>query len=113
METRAGSLELLFEKAEIYGKTTIELSKLRLLETATTVVSALIAKLSVVIMVAMFVLVLSVGVALMLGELLGKSFYGFFIVAAFYLLAGMALHFFLHRWIRKPVSEIIIKQALQ
>lgn len=113
METAANSIESLFEKAEAYGKTTYELSKLKLLETTTIVVSALIARLSVVIMISMFALVLSVGVAMYLGELLGKSYYGFFIVAAFYLVAGIVLHFFLHKLIKKPVSEIIIKQALQ
>jgi hypothetical protein len=64
-------------------------------------------------MISMFALVLNLGVALWLGELLGKSYYGFFIVAAFYLLAGLVLHFFLQRWIRKPISDLIITQALQ
>lgn len=113
METPSGPIESLFEKVETYGKTTYELSKLKLLETSTVVVSSLLARLSVVIMLSMFALVLSVAVALFLGEVLGKSYYGFLIVAAFYLLAGIVLHFFLHRWIKEPISEIIIKQALQ
>jgi hypothetical protein len=64
-------------------------------------------------MFAMFALVLNIGVALWLGELLGKNYYGFFIVAAFYLFTGMVLHFFLHNWIKKPVSNLIITQVLQ
>jgi hypothetical protein len=113
METTANLIESLFEKAETYGKTTYELSKLKLLETTTIVVSSLVARLSVIIMISMFVFVLSMAIALWLGELLDKSYYGFFIVAAFYLLAGIVLHFFLHKWIKKPITEIIIKQALQ
>ena len=113
METPARSIELLFEKAEIYGKTTYELSKLKLLETTTIVVSSVLARLSVTIMISMFVVVFSLGIALMLGEMLGKAYYGFFIVAGFYLFAGILLHFFLHKLIKKPVSELIIKQALQ
>jgi hypothetical protein len=113
METTANLIESLFEKAETYGKTTYELSKLKLLETTTMVVSSLVAKLSVIIMISMFVFVLSMAIALWLGELLGKFYYGFFIVAAFYLAAAFVLHFFLHKWIKKPITEIIIKQALQ
>ena len=113
METTANSIESLFEKAETYGKTTYELSKLKLLQTTTVVVSSLLARLSVVIMVSMFALILSIGVSMYLGELLGKVYYGFFLVAAFYLLSGLVLHFFLHKWIKEPISEIIIKQALQ
>lgn len=113
METTASSMEALFEKAEAYGKTTYELTKLKLLETTTIAVSALVARLSVIIMITMFTLVLSIGIAFLLGDALGKSFYGFAIVAVFYLITGIVLHFFLYKWIKKPVSEIIIKQVLQ
>lgn len=113
METPADSIESLFERAETYGRTTYELSKLKLLETTNVVVTSLIARLSTILMVAMFSFVLSIAVALWLGDLLGKAYYGFFIVAGFYLLAGIVLHFFLHRWVKTPISELVIKQALQ
>ena len=113
METPADSIESLFERAETYGRTTYELSKLKLLETTNIVVTSLIARLSTILMVAMFSFVLSIAVALWLGDLLGKAYYGFFIVAGFYLLAGIILHFSLHRWVKTPISELIIKQALQ
>jgi hypothetical protein len=113
METPGDSIELLFLRAEAYAKTTYELSKLKLLETTNIVVTSVIARLSVIMMISMFSFVLSIAVALWLGDILGKSYYGFFIVAGFYLIAGIFLHFFLHRWVKKPISELIIKQALQ
>lgn len=113
METPANSIEALFERVEAYAQTTIELTKLKALETTNTIVTSLVARMGVVIMISLFVLVLNIGIALVLGDLLGKSYYGFFIVAAFYLIAGIVLHFFLHRWIKKPISELIIVQALQ
>jgi phosphoglycerol transferase MdoB-like AlkP superfamily enzyme len=113
MDTPANSIELLFERAEAYARTTFELSKLKLLETTNIVVTSVIARLSTILMIAMFSFVLSIAIALWLGDLLGKSYYGFFIVAGFYLIAGVVLHLFLHRWVKKPISELIIKQALQ
>ncbi|HEY6503715.1 MAG TPA: hypothetical protein VIZ28_07075 [Chitinophagaceae bacterium] len=113
MESPASLIESLFEKAEAYGKTTIELTKLRALETTTIVATSLVWRLSVIITIALFILVLTIGIALLLGDLLGKSYYGFFIVAAFYLVAGIVLYYFLHKWIQKPVSDLIIKQVLQ
>jgi hypothetical protein len=113
METPVASIESLIERVEAYGKTTYELSKLKLLQTTINVVNTLVPRLSVIIMISLFALVLNIGIALFLGELLGKSYYGFFIVAGFYLVAGIILHFFLHKWIQKPISEIIIKQSLQ
>lgn len=113
METPRDLLEELYERGEAYTKTTIELAKLKSLETTTHVVTSLVSKMSVILMLLLFGLVLNIGIALMLGEFLGKSYYGFFIVAAFYLVTALVLHFFLLRWIKKPVSELIIVQALQ
>jgi membrane-bound ClpP family serine protease len=113
METPVSSIESLYERVEAYVKTTIELSKLKLLESTTKIASSLLARLGVIVMVSLFALLLTIGIALFIGELLGKSYYGFFIVAAFYLVAAIVLHFFLQKWIKKPVSELIIKQALK
>ena len=113
MENPASQLESLFEKAESFGLTTYELSKLKALETATKVVTPMVSGLAVIAMVAIFILLLSTGVAFWLGGLLGQIYYGFFIVAAFYLLVSFVLHFFLQKWIKKPLSDSIISQALQ
>ena len=113
METPVNSIEVLFEKAEIFSKTTIELSKLKVLEATTRVVTSLVSRMSVIIMLSLFALVFNIGIALLIGELMGKIYFGFFIVAAFYLLAGLVLHLFLYKWIKKPLGDLIIKQALQ
>lgn len=113
METPASLIESLAERIEAYGKTTIELSKLKLVEIATVMVTSIAARLGVILIVSLFSLVLTIGIALFLGEFLGKAYYGFFIVAGFYLLVGIVLHFFLHKWLKKPISEFIINQALK
>ncbi|MBN2172986.1 MAG: hypothetical protein JW731_02560 [Bacteroidales bacterium] len=113
METPLTSIEDLFEPVEAYVKTTIELSKLKILDSATIVVTSILARIGVISVISMFILVLSTGIALWLGEILGKVYYGFFIIAGFYLLAGIVFHFFLRNWIKGPISEIIIKQVLK
>ena len=113
MESATSKVELLFERTEDYTKTTFELAKLKALETTTDIVTTLVWKGSVVVMAALFVLVFNVGIALWVGDLLGKSYFGFFIVAGFYLVAALILHFFMHTWIKKPISNLIITQALQ
>ena len=113
MEEPASATELLFERIEAYGKTTIELTKLKALKTLSNIVTSLVARVSVMVMFSLFVIVLNIGVALMLGEWLGKTYYGFFIVAGFYLVIGIVSHFFLHKWIKAPVSNLIIPNSLQ
>jgi len=113
METPTILIESLFDSVETYSKTTFELAKLKALETTTIVATTLISRLGIIAMILMFVLVLTIGIALLVGEIFGKPYYGFFIVAAFYLVAGIVFRLFLHKWIKKPISDLIIMQALQ
>jgi len=113
METSRGIIETLAEHAELYGKTNYELTKLKSLETTTIIASAIVSRLVVIIVLAMFTIFLSIGIALMLGQALGKPYYGFLIVALFYLITGIVFHFFLNKWIKKPLSNLIITEVLQ
>ena len=113
MEERVNEMEMLVQKVESYFNTTYELARLKLLKVSISVVTSLISSFSVAFVFTLCVVVFSIGGALMLGEYLGKTYYGFFVVSGFYLLAGIIFMLFLRKWIRKPVSEMIIKQALK
>jgi len=110
--TQKKSLEALMESAQLYGKTTLELSKLQGLNATTNVLSILIARVSLLITIVVFVVIMSIGIALWLSEILGKSYYGFFVLSAFYFAMVMLVYFFLHRLMVKPFSRLIISQAL-
>lgn len=112
METPTSLMVSLVESTEAYSKTTFELAKLKALEMSAIVSASLVSRLSVVVSVSLFALVFNIGIALWLGDMLGKSYYGFFIVAAFYLVAAAVLHFFLSAWIKRTVGDLIIKEAL-
>jgi hypothetical protein len=112
MESTNSLIDPLFERVETYGKTTLELSKLKALKASIIVVTSLVTRLSVIVMVLLSILVFSIGIALFLGDLLGKSYYGFFIVASFYLVAGVVSHLFLDKWIRKPIGDMLVSEIL-
>ena len=112
MESPPSLIESLIDSIEAYIKTTIELSKFKALETVTAVTTSLISQLISFIVIVLFVIFLSIGVALYLGDMFEKMYYGFFIVAAFYLTTGVILSFSLHKWLKKPVSDLIISQTL-
>ena len=112
METPPSLIESLIDSIEAYIKTTIELSKFKALETVTAVTTSLISRLVGFIVIVLFVVFLSIGIALYLGDMFEKMYYGFFIVAVFYLIAGVILSFSLHKWIKKPVSDLFISQTL-
>ena len=113
MEDNSKLLESLLEKASEYAKTSFELVKLKALDKTTDVVSSLVPHSIVVLLIATFLLFLNLGLALWLGDILGKVFWGFFVVAAFYILAGLIFHFFLHKPIKKLVGNSFIKHILK
>jgi len=113
MEENAKLLETLLERATEYGQTSIELVKLKTLDKTTDIVSSFIPLSVVILLIVSFLLFLNLGITFWLGEILGKTFYGFFIVAAFYFLTGILIHFFLHKWIKKLVGDYFIKRLLK
>ena len=112
-DDNANLIESLLERVTDYGKTTFELVKLKALDKTTDAVSSFIPHSFVIVLIAIFMLFANLGLALWLGEIIGKIFYGFLVVAAFYGIIGMIIHFFMHKWIKKLVSNYIIKQLLK
>jgi hypothetical protein len=113
MEENSNMLESLLERANDYGKTSYELVKLKALDKTSEVVSSFVPHSVVFVLVASFILFLNLGVALWLGDILGKLFYGFFAVAAFYVIAGITVHFFMHNWLKRLVNNNFIKHMLK
>lgn len=112
METKATTLELLFEKAENYVKTTVELTKLNVIDKSSDVLSSLMTQIIILAFVALFSFLVNIGISLWIGELLGKSFYGFFIVAGGNLVLIILLYLFRNSWIKIPITNLIIAKIV-
>lgn len=112
MENETTFLEPLFEKAEAYGKTSYELFKLEATEKTVNFLSTGFSRSVAVFFFSIFIVFASIGISLWLGDLLGKTYYGFFCVAGFYGIIGIVLYFFLHTEIKKHAGNSIVKQML-
>ena len=113
MEDNVKLIEALLEKAVDYGKTTYELVKLKALDKSSDVASSLIPHTAVFVLIASFLLLINFGLAIWLGEILGRIFYGFFVVGAFYAVISVVIRFLMHKWLKKVIRNYIIKQALK
>lgn len=113
MENKATTIEMLFEKAEDYTRTTVDLVKLTAVDKTADVMSSLLSRLAVSIVFVMFVLLVNIGLSFWIGELLGKTYLGFFAVSIFYLVISIVLNIFKDEWIKMPVSNFIIIKMLK
>lgn len=112
MEEKSNIIEPLLEKAEQYAKTSFELFKLKSLDKTADVTATLISRVFFLIALSIFTITINIAIALWLGELLGKTFYGFLIIGGFYGLLTIVL-FFLHHSIKKRVNSSIIQQMFK
>lgn len=110
MEQQSENIESLLEKAGDYVETRLEIFKLKTALTTSDVVSELVVRIVLVSFISIVVMMLNIGLALWLGELLGKSYYGFLVLAGFYSLLAILMYFFREKMIESPVSNAIIKK---
>ena len=109
----AENIESLFDSAKEYGKTRIDLIKLRAADKSAEIISSLAAGLVFLIIMIVCFAILSVGLALLLGELLGKSYYGFFILAGFYFIIGLIFLSRKDKWCKGPIADLVIKKIFK
>lgn len=82
-----------------YSKTKIELLELYAIKKFTNIISSLTAQLLITLIVISFISLINTGAALWIGELIGKSYYGFFVVGGFYILITIVFYIFRNRLI--------------
>ncbi|MFY7964703.1 MAG: phage holin family protein [Chitinophagaceae bacterium] len=112
METTQNSIDVLLEKAEQYGKTSLELFKLKAIEKTSNTISKLVIYCIAASVLMMFAIAANIGLALWLGDLLNKTYYGFFCVAGFYFIVGCVLLFVMKNAIKTKVGNSIILKML-
>jgi hypothetical protein len=113
MEDNEKLIESLLERAGDYGKATLELVKLKAIDKVSETVSSFVPFAFVAVIIYIFLLFLNLGLAFWLGEILGKTFLGFLVVAGFYCIVGVVVHFLLHKWLKRHVSDFIVKNMLK
>jgi hypothetical protein len=106
-------IELLLARVVEYSKTSFELLKLKALEKSSDVISSLAVHSIIVFLIASFMFFLNLGLAFWLGEILGNTCYGFFVVGAFYGFIGIILHLFLLKNVKNILRNYVIRQLLK
>lgn len=112
MENKTTSIEELFYKLKEYGDTRLDLFKLKSINKASGFFSSVIMGLILVVILLFVLAFISVGAALLIGSLLGKAFYGFFIIALLYLITGLILFSARQKILKAPISNKLIKQLM-
>ncbi len=108
MITVIENAERLLATAGELAQTKIELAKLKATGKISGALSSFVAVILVVILSAGAITILSFGLAHLIGDALGNTSYGFFIMGAVYALAGLLVYFNRNNWVQKPFNDFFI-----
>jgi membrane protein implicated in regulation of membrane protease activity len=103
----------LIDKSKKYINTSFELFKLTALDKSSDILAVLVYRLIIFVAVTIFTVMANIGIAIWLGEVLGQTSYGFFIVAGFYLIFALFIYKFREKLVKRPISEMIVSQILK
>ena len=112
-DTQQQAIESLVTHAEELATTTVELMKLKAVDTSIKITSGLMTGLIIGLLSSICVLFLSIASAMWIGESLGKTYLGFMIVAGFYILLTIAVIYFLPKTVERTIGQLIIQKAFQ
>ena len=113
MEDQKTPVEILLDRTEAYAKTSIKLFKYKATQKVAELVSDMTSGFVIGVIVILVFVNLNIGIALFLGDLLGKMYLGFLSVSGFYAWFGLLVYFFRAAWIKEPINNSIINNILQ
>ncbi|MDQ6763147.1 MAG: hypothetical protein M3015_11050 [Bacteroidota bacterium] len=112
VEDKPTGLEDLFTKLKDYAETKIDLVKLMGINRVSGFMSTVISMIILLMILFTTILCISIGLAILIGQLLGATYYGFFIIAGLYLLIGLVLYARRGSILKEPVSNRLIKEMM-
>lgn len=108
MQSPLDNIEALYEKTKDYVETQMELLRLKSIDKASTMISSLATQLIFLLICLIGLFLLNIGLGFWLGDLLGKVYYGFFCLAAFYFIVGLIIYAVRKNKIANPIRNALI-----
>ena len=113
MQEQANAVEDLLSKTTDYLEARVELLELKAIGKTALVTSSFVSGLVIGILLSLVLIFIHLGIAIWLGIILGQLYYGFFIVAAFYILVAAIIFFLRKQLLETPVKNAIIKNLVK
>lgn len=113
MKEKVEIVEELIEKGREYAKTNLELYKLKAIDKISDMFSSIAAGVTLAVLALFFIAMLTTGLALYLGELLGKPHHGFFAMAGLFFLLAVIVIIFRKVLVVRFFNNYIINQIFK
>jgi len=105
-------MESLVSQTKEYVDDRLELYKLKMIDKTSGVASSVASGLALFVVFFIFFVVLNIGIALLIGDPVGKSWLGFLIWAAVYAIIGFVIFSQRNKIFKDPITGMIIRKFL-
>lgn len=112
MKDKVILVEMLLEKLEQYGKTNLELYRLKAIDKSTDIFASITTRIVLVLIIALFFLLLTLGLCFYIGNLLGEVYYGFFVMSGFYFIVFL-IFILIRNKIEESFNNYLINQIFK
>ena len=113
MEEQQVDIDNLLSDAGDYIETRTTLWKLKAIESLSDVSGELVSGMGMIVISSFVIIIFSIGFSLLIGDWVGKSYYGFFIVGGIYTIIGLLLYARRGQWLKEPFSNMLIRKILK
>ena len=113
MEDQQQDIDILLSDAGDFIETRTTLWKLKAIESLVDVSGELVSGMGMIVITSFVVIIFSIGFALLIGDWLGKAFYGFFIIGGLYGIVALVIYARRGRWLKDPFSNMLIRKILK
>ena len=107
------AIKTMIDKLRDYLETKLELAKLKTIDRSADILASLVVIVSIILLGSLFILFISIALALMIGHWLGAAYYGFFIVGGLYALLMLLIYLRRDKWIKIPIENGLIHKMLK
>ena len=113
MEENPTDIDILLSDAGDFIETRTTLWKYKTIESLADVSGELVSGLGLIVIASFVIITFSIGFALLIGEWLGKSYYGFFIMGGLYVLLALIIFAGRRKWLKDPFSNMLIRKIIK
>ncbi len=112
MASPADFVSSLVQKSNEYIETRVDLLKLKAIDRLTEVAALILSSIAVIFLVALFVFIISIGLAIYIGNRMGELYEGFFIVGGFFAILCIIVYACRGKWLKTPFMNRMIDKIL-
>jgi uncharacterized membrane protein len=113
MDKQPHVVESLIGNSTEYVETRLNLFKLKLVDKTSDIASSVVSILPLLLIFVLVFILLNIGLALLIGDLVGRASWGFLILTAVYLIAGLVLYKSREKIFKVPFANLLIRKFLK